>query len=62
VLYNKVGGKLRERMNELYKKKLRTKDGILDGKINDRTMLNAERTIDILASNSIKKRIETVVE
>ena len=62
VLYNKVGGKLRERMNELYKKKLRTKDGILDGKINDRTMLNAERTIDILASNSIKKRIETVVQ
>ena len=62
VLYNKIGGKLRERMNELYKQRLRATDGILDGKINDRTMIAAERAIDILASSSIKKRIETVVQ
>ena len=62
VLYNKIGGKLRERMNELYKKRLRASDGILDGKINDRTMIAAEKAIELLSSSSIKKRIEAVVE
>jgi hypothetical protein len=49
-------------MNELYKKRLRASDGILDGKINDRTMIAAEKTIELLSSSSIKKRIEAVVE